>query len=418
MPRKPLIPSYRLHKPSGLARAIVDGKHIYLGPYGSEESHAAYAKLIADQFGNPIAQLPPSTHGDRYPDISVNELLVRYFDFAETYYALDGKPTKEYRAMKDAAVPLRTLFSHLPAREFGPLRLKAVQKYLEDQGRRCRTEINRLVKRLCRIYSWAASEELVPPDVHAALRQVNCLRRGKTKAHEAKKVKPVADWIVNATIPFLSPQVAAMVMLQRWAATRPGEIVIMRPVDIDQSDDVWLYRPSTHKNDWRDQTRVIALGPQAQAVIRPFLDRPADSYLFSPTEAEAWRNEQRGINRNPDRKTPIYPCELRARQCRQQKAKRRVSKRPKRARYDVDSYRRAIHYGTVRANRELAKSDPEFKPLPFWFPYQLRHTAGDELKKKFGAEAVPLGLGNSPDLVAIYTERDIQQLKEIARALR
>jgi hypothetical protein len=49
MPRPKGLPSYRLHKPSGQARAIVNGRHIYLGLYGSSESHERFAQLIAEQ---------------------------------------------------------------------------------------------------------------------------------------------------------------------------------------------------------------------------------------------------------------------------------------------------------------------------------------------------------------------------------
>jgi len=32
------VPAYRLHKPSGQARVIINRKHHYLGNYGSPES--------------------------------------------------------------------------------------------------------------------------------------------------------------------------------------------------------------------------------------------------------------------------------------------------------------------------------------------------------------------------------------------
>jgi hypothetical protein len=41
------VPAYRLHKPSGQARVIIDGKHVYLGEYGSPESREKYARLLA-----------------------------------------------------------------------------------------------------------------------------------------------------------------------------------------------------------------------------------------------------------------------------------------------------------------------------------------------------------------------------------
>ena len=50
MPRKP-VPSYRLHKASGQARTIINGRHIYLGKYGSPESRQRYALLFATTFG-------------------------------------------------------------------------------------------------------------------------------------------------------------------------------------------------------------------------------------------------------------------------------------------------------------------------------------------------------------------------------
>ncbi len=42
------VPAYRLHKPSGQARVIVNHEHIYLGKYGSVESRKKYARLIAE----------------------------------------------------------------------------------------------------------------------------------------------------------------------------------------------------------------------------------------------------------------------------------------------------------------------------------------------------------------------------------
>jgi hypothetical protein len=39
--KKPRVPGYLLHKPSGRAIVKVAGKLIYLGEYGSDESHHA-----------------------------------------------------------------------------------------------------------------------------------------------------------------------------------------------------------------------------------------------------------------------------------------------------------------------------------------------------------------------------------------
>ena len=54
MPKKRTkeIPSYRHHEARGLAVVTLDGRDIYLGPYGSAESKAAYDRTIAEWLAN------------------------------------------------------------------------------------------------------------------------------------------------------------------------------------------------------------------------------------------------------------------------------------------------------------------------------------------------------------------------------
>ena len=125
----------------------------------------------------------------------------------------------------------------------------------------------------------------------------------------------------------------------------------MRPCDIDRSGDGWIYAPNKHKTDYLEQEKFVPLGLKSQKLIRPFLEGSDDEYLFSPREAETWRNEYRALHRKPDRKTKVYPCELRARERRKLASPKRKSKRPKRARYDTDAYRRAITYGITKASK-------------------------------------------------------------------
>ena len=62
-----------------------------------------------------------------------------------------------------------------------------------------------------------------------------------------------------------------MITVQRYSAARAGEVVTMRPKDLDVTGKVWLYRPPQHKNRHRGHDRVIYLGESAQAVFRPLL---------------------------------------------------------------------------------------------------------------------------------------------------
>ena len=85
MPRKRShVPSYRLHKPSGQARVIINGEHIYLGKYGSRESREKYSKLIAELAAMAATDsIAPDARGC-IQNLTIDELLLAYWRFAET----------------------------------------------------------------------------------------------------------------------------------------------------------------------------------------------------------------------------------------------------------------------------------------------------------------------------------------------
>jgi integrase len=151
----------------------------------------------------------------------------------------------------------------------------------------------------------------------------------------------VPDAHVDATLPFVLPPVRAMIELQRVTGMRPGEVCAMRPCDLDTAGATWLYRPPAHKMAYRGKPRVVALGPRAQAIVKPFLPMKVDDYLFSPARAI---EEQRAARRAA-RVVPIWPKQETAR------ARRRNSK-PRRAPgpcYTAHSYNRTVAYACERA---------------------------------------------------------------------
>ncbi len=241
--------------------------------------------------------------------------------------------------MREALLPLRQLYGSTPAREFGPKSLIAVRQHMID-AELSRGVVNHRISRIKRAIKWAVAEEIIPPSVHHGLQAVTGLRNGRTEARETEPIKPVPDAHVDTLLPFLPPQIVAMIQLQRLTGMRPGEVVRMRPGDIDRSGEVWIYEREEHKNRWRGHRRRIPLGPRAQEIIKPFLDRDEQAYMFSPKESETWRLEHRPVHYKSSRKTPIYPSELKAREKAKLARRKRKSKRPKRNGYDTASYRR------------------------------------------------------------------------------
>lgn len=168
-----------------------------------------------------------------------------------------------------------------------------------------------------------------PHTVPAALGTVEGLRKGHGEARETEPKTPIDDATVEATLPHLPQVVADMVRLQRLTGARPGEIVQLRPSDVDRTGEVWKYVPAEHKTEHHGKRRVIFIGPKGQAILRPYLLRDAEAYCFSPSESERRRLEKRHENRV----TPMS--------CGNVPGKRR--KGIQGDQYDSHSYRRAIH---------------------------------------------------------------------------
>ena len=83
------IPKYRHHKPSGQALVQIRGRRVYLGKHNSVESREKYRRLIAEYVsGN--GEVPPA---EPKAELTVNEVILRYFRHAETYYVKNGKLT-------------------------------------------------------------------------------------------------------------------------------------------------------------------------------------------------------------------------------------------------------------------------------------------------------------------------------------
>ncbi len=402
------IPAYRLHKPKQLAVVRLNGRDIYLGPYNSPESRQVYDRLIAEWLAAGRQTLPTGPAASNEGGPSINELLVAYLTWARGYYASPDGDGKEYVNLTHALRPLRDLYGSLPAVQFGPQALKAVRQHMIDVQQLCRTEINKRIGRIRRVFKWAVAEELVASGVLEALRAVDGLRRGRTGARENAPVRPVDSAQVEAILPLVSRQVAAMIQLQLLTGMRPGEVVQLRPVDLDRTGPIWFYTPPTHKTQYLGHAKRIPLGPQAQALLAPFLERGTDMPCFSPQEAEAERNAGRASQRRPDRKTKIFPCELRARERRRAAAKIRPSRRPKRTAFDVASYRRAIEYGILKAQRQGLE-------IAHWHPHQLRHSRATEIRKRYGVEAAQVVLGHTrADVTQIYAERNDKLAEKIA----
>jgi integrase len=285
------------------------------------------------------------------------------------------------------------------------------------QANWCRRNINNQIGRVRQVFRWAVAKEFVSPFVHHGLVTLPALKMGRTTARESGPVKPVPDSIVNATVPFLSSIVAAMVQVQRYTGARPGEVCMMRTVDIDRSEEVWIYSPAAHKTAHHGHNRSIFIGPKAKELLRQFL-KPLNqhAFIFSPRDADAERREKL----RAARVTPLS-CGNRSGTNRKQKPHRKLGEQ-----YDVNAYRHAITRACDLAFPPPEDLLEEGKTLELkdwrrqhrWHPHQLRHSAATDIRKHFGIEAAQTVLGHATlAATQIYAEKNVDAAKRIAAAL-
>jgi integrase len=331
MSGRKITPSYRFHEKTG--KAIVtyydaDGTRrstLLPGLYESKESRAEYKRLLARLLANDGAMPKPEA---KMPEVLISELIERFMhERVFPYYVnlITKEPTGEQDSFRYAMRPLNRLFGDLPAGEFGPLNLVAVQNAMVDScwmtdeeraeytktGKRvglARTTINGRIGRIKMMFRWAAKHQIIPASVYHGILAVNGLAEGRTQARDTEGVKPISVVVVIDTLPHLPPVVHDVVELLLLTGARVGEITGMRAIELDMTGEVWLYSPSSHKLAWRGAKykRTIALGPKAQAIIRRHLKTRLDAFLFSPAEQEAMIAADRRANR----KTPVQPSQV------------------------------------------------------------------------------------------------------------
>lgn len=397
--KPPRVPSYCHHRASGQAYVKVRGKVTYLGVYGSESSRTAYAVAVADILSGraitPPATARTTTVAAGASVFTVREVCDRYAAYAKGYYVKAGKVTAEAGMVATACGHASALFGDQPAESFGPLALKAVRDRIVAAGR-ARTTVNGSINRVRRAFRWAAGEELISASVPMALATVPGLRAGRTIARETSPVLPVADDAVEATLAELPVVVADMARLQRLTGMRPGEVCDLRPRDLDRTEDVWTYRPESHKTQHHGRKRVIFLGPKGQAVLLRYLARDPETRCFRPCDSEAKRRAEI----HAERVTPLSCGNRPGTNVRSSPVFQPGT------RYSVSSYRQAIRRACKRAD------------VPRWSPNQLRHAAATEVRARFGLEAAQVTLGHATARTSeIYAEKNLAAGAAVAKAI-
>lgn len=363
-PKRSREPAYQLHM-SGQAKVRLAGVDYYLGKHGTPESYARYYSLLGEY--NALGRkAPPKV--DKSEAVRLAEEVVRVkhitADFrAESLpdYEANHASHNKYSNLCDL---LDERFGEEPAAEFGPIKLKELRKVMLETGLgknpkpNSRGYANDQTKKIIEIFRHGVERELIDPDRIVALRAVKPLKRGQ--APDNPKRKPVPLDAIRATLPHLTTTAAAMVRLQLATAMRPSELFRMTPAMIDQSGDVWFYRPEEHKTEHHDIAKAVPILGDALEALTPFLDGKSDQLCFMTTKGTPWNK---------------------------------------------DSYRVAITRAAKAAKVE------------HWTPYQIRHQTLQAVRDSVGPEAAQAMAGHSRmDMTEHYAKVSEAKAIEAARA--
>jgi hypothetical protein len=176
------VPKYRHHKHSGQAYVELNGRFHYLGKFDSQESHEEYKQLIAKH----LAQKPDVLEVTPPPSLKVEELILRYFQFAKTYYVQNGQPTGEITSLSIALKRLRGLYGTSEAAKFGPKSFKTFRDSMIQENL-SRKYINDTMGRIRRKFKWSVADELIPADIYQALTAVTGFKKRSPRPQGASR---------------------------------------------------------------------------------------------------------------------------------------------------------------------------------------------------------------------------------------
>ena len=352
--KTPKVPTYGHHKPTGQARCYVNGKSVYLGKYGSEESRILYGEIVAKVIsGRPVDPFVTKS-ADPEAGLTVNELVLAFMRHADGHYVKNGKPTSEIHCLRAAIRPLVDVYGFTAVDEFGPLMLKAVRQKMVDSGW-VRESCNKGVNRIRLVFKWGVENELVAPATLQKLQAVAALLKGRTEAHDNAPRSAVDDSRIETVKKLVRPLVCDLIDLQRLSGARSGELLKLTTGMIDRTGDVWKADISDHKTVHHDQSRTLHFGPHAQLILAKYLSADPAARLF-------------GMSRNAFCRTITRACD--------------------------------------KAGIER------------WVPHQMRHTNACDVREQFGLEHTQAVLGHAhADMTQHYAKVSSKKAAEVARKI-
>ena len=368
-PKWPPIP--RPHKPSGQDRVRWRNREYYLGASGSQEARQRYADLLVELAALEAGRGAPPVLATAPKAPTVAEVVAGW--------VIQEQPGLSAEIGERIARSLEYLtrrHADLPASEVDALVLRQVREDMIGRDLAAST-VNVMVGHIRRVWRWAEEQRMLPRGSWANLGTLPPIRKNDRRVRHAPGRRATTWEEVQRVAACAVPPIAAAIQVQWYSGCRSGEIRRIRVGEVDTSGEVWEYTPARHKTSHLDHPHVVLLGPQAQEILRPWLENKGP---------EEW----------------VFPCHS---------GRSRRSTR-------TDWYRGEHCYGRRTYGGSAARAARE-AGLPGWQPYQCRHAAKKRVTRAYGLDAARSLLGQaSLSSTDHYShERDLEVARKVALEL-
>ena len=383
-------PALRIHKKTGHARCRIDGREYWLGRAGTPECEARYralvtrwAKATADAMAVADSPIVPPQSGPATIAAALAQYLV------EVKGNATGEELRKHARWWLARSFAATLsqYSAVRLNDFGPKMFARwveevasspmPQKRAGESVTRTTTHVRKIVAEMLRFVEWCVAGEIVTADKLVALRSVKRMPLAGARSPVIRK--PVDDAAIRQTVEKLPAVYAAIVTICRHSAARPGEVLAIKPCEIDTTScrGVWIWRPTKHKTQRFGRERAVVLGPRCIKALEPWLAGVPESEVVFTTDCIKRVRSANTIRLRARRKRlPITAADL----------------------------RRAVRIAC------------EALEVPTWTPYSLRHSGLTEFRAVGGVDAAQIQAGHSQaSTTERYAGADISRAIEAAR---
>jgi len=205
------------------------------------------------EFGSPRchSSSPTGQNAGDFPSArpTVKALVSAFLDYVKRDYS--QKQYDDYRSIFRNWLLSKDLgFAELPVDNFSSQHMLAIRDKMVSSGRVCRDKINHFKNRIVFMFDWGWSVGIVThSDLIMRLKAIRPLRKGARGTFDHPPRQAVSLDVVRRTLPWLSPTVGTMVMLQYLLGSRPNEIFNMRvgEVDTTRGNGLWYYIPGSYK---------------------------------------------------------------------------------------------------------------------------------------------------------------------------